>query len=377
MPLGLYLPSCSPCRLAFHAFYLDVTLYFLCGHRPTLRYEDLNLTSPCSEQLWEAMTLDSWKQTMAIELGKRTTMKFVDYIDQAMDPERRPGLPYLVEDEYLYGLCAMQAWIHRDANNGRCWMPSGLPVPTRGASHPTGSAWSATYWATQLDSWRAKYEIDKPSGMILSSRLHAEVIDMNAMSLYHLSQLELRVDLKDITELSAGESSGSNVSRRKIESRMVEWAVTSDARWALWHAAQVLKLWRERVGHGNGHSGITMDHGQPRIGLPALTALYEAGLTIWAYTRSIQACGSCVMGSSLPATRSTAQPFDVFQGRKDHSFHSWVKHGGGELFDGSIVCACRAGQLIEYFQSSLAYGSRHWQCGFQMAAKLSRLRDAR
>ena len=319
------------------------------------------------------MTLDGWQQMMTIELRKRITMKFVDYIDQAMDPERRPRLPYLVEDEYLYGLCAMQAWIHRDANDGRCWMPSGLPVPTRGASHPTGSAWSAAYWAMQLDSWRTKYEIDKhrSSGMMLSSRLHAEVIDMNALSLYHLSQLELRADLKDITELSAGESSGASVYRRKTESRMIEWAATPDARWALWHAAQVLKLWRERVGHGN----MELGHGQPRIGLPALTALYEAGLTIWAYTRSIQTCDSCVIGSSLQATSTTAEPFDVFQERKDHFFLAWIKHGGKESLDGSVVCACRSGELIEYCQSGLSYGSKHWRCGDQMAAKLSRLRD--
>lgn len=112
----------------------------------------MNLTSTCSEQLWEAMTFESW-QPVTIVLEKRTTMKFVDYIDQAMDPERRPILPYLVEDEYLNGLCSMQAWVHRDSNIGRCWMPSGLPVPPRDASRPTASAWSATYWAMQLDSW--------------------------------------------------------------------------------------------------------------------------------------------------------------------------------------------------------------------------------
>lgn len=304
-------------------------------------------------------------------------MKFVDYIDQAMDPERRPRLPYLVEDEYLYGLCAMQAWIHRDANNGRCWMPSGLPVPTRGASHPTGSAWSATYWAMQLDSWRTKYEVDKQTGMILSSRLHAEVVDMNAMSLYHLSQLELRVNLKDIAELSVGGRIGTGVYWRKIELKMIEWAATPDARWALWHAAQVLKLWRERVGHGDRgpYNLITMDHREPRIGLPTLTALYEAGLTIWAYTRSTQACDSCIVGSSLQTTTSPVEPFDVFRERKDNFFLSWVKHGGRESMDGSVVCACRSRELVGYYQSGLSYGSRHWRCGYQMAAKLSRIRN--
>ena len=132
-------------RLAFLSFYLDVSFYFLSGHRPTLRYEDLTLTSPCSERLWEARTPESWQQAKSLESKKRTTRKFIDYVDQAMDPDGRARLGYHLEDEFLYGLCAMQAWLHQEVNRNRQWKPVGLPVPTGGSSQRMDSAWSAGY----------------------------------------------------------------------------------------------------------------------------------------------------------------------------------------------------------------------------------------
>lgn len=301
-------------------------------------------------------------------------MKFINYVDQAMDPDGRSRLPYLVEDEYLYGLCAMQAWLHHDFNHNRCWKPCGLPVPTRGASYDIDSAWSAAYWATQLDNWRTKYEKDKATGSVLSSRLHAEVVDMNAKPLYHLSQLELRANLKAITELSIDNEHYTGFRRRHLEKETMEWVGTIDARWALWHAAQVLKLWRERVDINN-HQNITTEQVGPHVGLIALIAMYEAGLVVWAYTRSVQVCDACTMGSSLQTASVDLEPFDLLGETTAGPLLRWIEHGGRELINGSIVCACRLRDMIGYYESSLARGSRHWRCGSQMAARLSKLKQ--
>ena len=307
-------------------------------------------------------------------------MKFINYVDQAMDPDGRSRLPYLVEDEYLYGLCAMQAWLHQDFNRNRCWKPCGLPVPTRGASYPIDSSWSAAYWATQLDSWKTKYDKDKATGSILSSRLHAEVVDMNARPLYHLSQLELRANLKAITELSMDTEHYTGVHRRHLEKQTMEWVGTMDARWALWHAAQVLKLWREREGGGHkanidNDQNNTTERAEPRVGLVALIAIYEAGLVVWAYTRSVQVRDTCTMGSSLHTASVDSEPFDLLGENTAGPLLYWIEHGGRELINGSMVCACRLGDVIGFYESILARGSRHLRCGSQMAARLSKLKQ--
>ena len=365
-------------RLAFLAFYLDVSFYFLSGHRPTLRYEDLTLTSPCSERLWDARTPESWQQAKSLESKKRTTMKFIDYVDQAMDPDGRARLGYLVEDEFLYGLCAMQAWLHQEFNRNRQWKPVGLPVPSRGALQPMDSAWSAGYWARQLDSWRAKYETHKRAGPILSSRLHAEMMEMSAMPLYHLSQLELRADLKVIAQLSADEQHHSGLYRRQVESKTMEWAATADARWALWYAAQVLKSARERLADIQRDT-TTPGTAGPQLGLVALIALYEAGLVAWAYARCVQACDACAMGSSLQAFASpqSSEPLELCAAAssEERRLVQWVQHGGRGAINGSVVCACSQGEILGHYESCLARGSGHWRCGNELAKKLSRLKN--
>ena len=227
----------------------------------------------------------------------------------------------------------------------------------------------------QLDSWLATYETHKRAGPMLSSRLHAEMMEMNAMPLYHLSQLELRADLKVMAQLSANRQHHTGLYRRQMESKTMEWAGTADARWALWYAAQVLRSARERL--AGAQRDTTTESAGPQLGLVALIALYEAGLVAWAYARCVQACDACALGSSLQARVAPSEPLDLCAaaGSEERRLVQWVQHGGREAIGGSVVCACSQGEILGYYESSLARGSGHWRCGHELAKKLSRLRD--
>ncbi|KAF5010152.1 hypothetical protein FDECE_3645 [Fusarium decemcellulare] len=227
-------------RMAFFSFRLDIYFYFLRGYSPLLRYDDLSLTTPCSQRLWEATTAEEWHEVNNIESKCRTAMQFMTLMDIAMDCEGRDTLPALLEDDYLYGLCAMQAWFLRDINKHRSrWQ---LPEAC-GIRSPPASSRAIEYWASLLGVWRDCYR-DRAIGSLLSSQQHREVTKNNAMPLYHLSHMALRADLKAIRDLAIDRchQQYSGTCRRRRESRILDWVKAPDARLAMWHAAQILKL---------------------------------------------------------------------------------------------------------------------------------------
>ncbi|KAH6870982.1 fungal-specific transcription factor domain-containing protein, partial [Thelonectria olida] len=310
-------------RLAYLAFRLDIYFYFLRGFRPTLRYDELYLTLPCSERLWEVQTLEEWHRVKRIESKKRSAIYFVNLVDQAMDQEGRARLPPLLEDEYLYGLCAMQAWLWEDVQRHRSRKETRNTLLAPGSFYPAYFSRSIDYWTTQLTTWRECYR-DRALGSTLSSKSHRETCDISAVPLYHLSQIVLRANLQAIKQLSSeqGHQSNSGTFMRQLEASTLEWVKTSDARLAIWHAAKVLKLVQEKTIYEVEGSDVAC--ATPPLELIASIALYEAGLVVWAYTRSVQVCDACVIGSSLQAASSEPDPFELFGTDQDQSFLEWL-----------------------------------------------------
>ncbi|CAH0050571.1 unnamed protein product [Clonostachys solani] len=361
-------------KLAYLAFRLDICFYFLRGFRPTLRYDELYLTLPCSESLWEAQTLEEWHRVKRIESKKRSAIYFVNLVDQAMDQEGRAKLPPLLEDEYLYGLCAMQAWLWEDVHRHRSRTETRHAIPAAGNFYPAYFSRSIDYWATQLATWRECYR-DRALGCTLSSKSHRETCDISAVPLFHLSQIVLRANLQAIKQLSSehGHRSYSGTFMRQLEASTLGWVKTSDARLAMWHAAKVLKLVQEKT--GGEADGSDDAHAAPRLELIASIALYEAGLVVWAYTRSVQVCDACVIGSSLQVASSDPDPFELFGTEQDQPFLEWLEHGGRESLEGTIVCACRLRSVVGAYEAALLRCGSQWRCVLQMANSLSRLKQ--
>lgn len=354
-----------------------MSFYFLSGHRPTLRYEDLRLTAPCSERLWEAKTFETWQQLKVVESKKRTTMRFKDYVDRAMDPMTRPSLSHFAEDEYLYGLCAMQAWLHRNVDHDSAWGSTGLPHSKSITSDAGTTASGTAHWVSCLNSWRMNYEKGKATGFTLSSDLHAHVVDMNAWPLYHLSQLELRSDLHTIVELSNHKNPLTGIRRRLLEMKMMEWSKTVDARWALCHAVQMLKLFGGGINKNDPRSFDGDEDTKPHLSLVSMIALYLAGLVTWAYTRSVELCKDCTVSSSLEAAFTDREPFNLMTNDVAHPLLHWIEKGGPVVIGQSIICGCRLGNVIEYYRAVLAQGNEDWPCSQTMMLSLSTLKEQR
>lgn len=339
-----------------------------------LRYDELCLTLPCSERLWEAQTVEEWHKVKLIESRKRNPMHFTHLVDQVMDQECRAVLPPLLEDEYLYGLCAMQAWLWQDAQRHRSRTESGRARSNLMNKTPASFSQSSEFWAKQLTVWREGYR-DRALGPDLSSKGHREMLENSAIPLYHLSQIVLTANVETIKELSTEKRSHpcSGTFRRQLESSTLRWVQTSDARLAIWHSAKVLKLLQEKFGHqdteGDPSSAI------PHVGLIASIALYEAGLVVWAYARSVQVCDACSIGSSLQAASASLESFELFGTEQDEPFRQWLEHGGRELIDGRVVCACNLGSLIGLYEAVLLRCGSQWRCVSQMAHSLSRLKQ--
>ncbi|KAL2208046.1 hypothetical protein CC79DRAFT_1333853 [Sarocladium strictum] len=117
--------------------------YYLDDRRTSLRYEDLKYSMPCSEQLWEAQTPAQWQSIKDFETNHTAHILFAEYIDHAMDATRRPALPHLVEDEFLYGLCALQNLSRKDSTRKSfSFTPTLQP----------NSAAAIAYWTLALDT---------------------------------------------------------------------------------------------------------------------------------------------------------------------------------------------------------------------------------
>ncbi|OJI96137.1 hypothetical protein ASPVEDRAFT_219967 [Aspergillus versicolor CBS 583.65] len=362
-------------RLAYFAFRLDIYFYFLRGYRPMLRYDEFCLTLPCSERLWEAQTAEEWHKVKLIESRKRNPMYFTHLVDQAMDQNCRATLPPLLEDEYLYGLCAMQAWLWQDAQRHRSRTESAGVRSNLQSKTPASFSRSSEFWTKQLTLWKEGYR-DRVLGPELSSKGHRETLEISAIPLYHLSQIVLAANVETLKELATDSRLRpySGTFRRQLESSTLRWVQTPDARLAVWHAAKILKLLRDKFcqqdTQGNNPSSTI-----PHIGLIASIALYEAGLVVWAYARSVQVCDACSMGSSLQAASDSLESFELFGMEQDEPFRHWLEHGGRELMDGRSVCACNLSSLVGLYEAVLLRCGSQWRCVSQMAQSLSQLKQ--
>ncbi|RSL89294.1 hypothetical protein CEP51_001317 [Fusarium floridanum] len=361
-------------RLAFYTFRLDNYFYFLQGHYPVLRYEELCLATPSSERLWEATTAEEWHEIKEIESKKRATMLFMTLMDTAMDCEGRDTLPPLLEDDYVYGICAMQTWVWRDIKRHRpCPQTLQSSEGSSILSTPASSRF-IEYWSAMFTTWSECLR-DRSIGSPLSSEKHRELLENCTPALYHFSQMSLRANLEAIQDLAMDRyhKQYSGPYRRQLESRILEWVRTSDARLALWHAAQVLKLLQETSDSMETRGSSLTSW---RIDFIAPLALYKAGLIVWAYARSVQVCDSCSMGSIMhPTTSRHTEPLDLFKPQRGDDFREWLHYGGRGQIQGTIVCVCRLDELLSAYEAWLLRYYYKSRSVLEMAGLLLILKD--
>ena len=188
-----------------------------------MRYEELCLATPCSERLWETTTVEEWHEIKEIESKKRAAMLFMTLMDTAMDCEGRDTLPPLLEDDFVYGICAMQTWLWRDIKRHRPRLQALQSSEGPSIISAPASSRPIEYWSAMLTTWSECLR-DRSIGSPLSSEKHRELLENCTPALYHFSQMSLRANLEAIQDLAMDRyhKQYSGPYRRQLESRILE-----------------------------------------------------------------------------------------------------------------------------------------------------------
>ncbi|KAH7230330.1 hypothetical protein B0J15DRAFT_410766 [Fusarium solani] len=343
-------------RLAFHAMRCDSYFQYLCYYPPVLRPEELCLTLPCSNLLWEVPTLSLWLHAKLDEPKGRISRNFASLLFDAIsnDESRRARMPNLLEEDYLFGLCAIQPWIWEQVQRGRLshQQPRGSlqrsdPSYLDCDAAPDKGLCDRSYWRHQLDLWRVSYDQDKELGFKSSSIFHIITLRFNCRLFYHLSYLALYTDLQLIDDISINRSLPfSGAIRRKREAAAEAWATTSDARLAMWHAGQILKVWHEEL------TASTAKDFTPGTDIISYVALFKAGIVTWAYTRATRSCDLCRIETELGQPPAISV-LDLTGNSEAADLETWIDGGGREAIGGTLVCACNLADLVGRFEECL------------------------
>lgn len=270
-------------------------------NNPSMSYAELTLPLPCSKELWFARTADEFK---------------IRYLE-SVTPENNKPLPSL--DDLFRDINTLSAHHHR------------LDVQLAISIYLHGF-WSLIWELRQLSSIHSptfSISANNNTQLLLASR-HADLVsslksfqsltrDWHEMLLsaqesllLHLLLLNLHVSLPDLQLFSGRE--GEEQARR-VYPALKRWGQGADARVALWHAAQILRMGR---GFPRGHLKDFWS-----------VAVCHAGLAIWAW--------GVVMGAGVrqqPGGERQREdrrgPVVYLDGEETADVQAWVSYGQGQ-----------------------------------------------
>lgn len=238
-------------RLVFHAYLRDAQVSMMQLNNPFMSYAELTLPLPCPKQLWFARTAEEFK------------MRYLE--SAAADGVKRPpSLGDLFRD-----VNALTANRHR--------------LDTRFAiSIYLHAFWSLIWEHRQLASVHSRTAESSDMNQLLDTRRRdlqtrlqtfhhlitnnhhhkpqptQPMLSAQESLLLHLLQINLHASLPDLQLFSGREGEEQ---ARSVYPSLQRWAVSSDARRAVWHAAQVLRHGRLFPrGHLKDFWGVAICH---------------------------------------------------------------------------------------------------------------------
>ncbi|KAJ4259830.1 hypothetical protein NW762_007763 [Fusarium torreyae] len=283
------LESCK--RLAIRAFVHDVQSSIMLWKSPTLAYNELNFALLAARDLWKAGNSQSWWD---LHLTKgplpaggiprlsdmRDCVSFMTEANSWVDIESCCKAA-------LHGLWG-QIWIYRDAVTHH----HNASSDRHGSDLPT---WAQALYQELYNSLR------KFLDQLREAQPHSPELAL----LSELFMMILHVSLDDVQRLAGRK--GEEEARRAAQSLENTWLPGPEARYAVWHAGQVLR-------YAEDCKPTTLR------GFGA-TAVYLASLTLWAYGLISQrpANGHLGMGHNLvslngPETRELSTFIELGQG---------------------------------------------------------------
>ncbi|KAL7619791.1 hypothetical protein AAE478_010334 [Parahypoxylon ruwenzoriense] len=337
-------------RLAFSVLRVDAYLSVLLDHPPSVRYQELCIPLPKSNQLWSASNEEERRRLQWNEPGGREKALFSFFMRDALDSNRVGRLPYCLTDiDYHLSTCATQAGLWEAAREAHSSMSDELVEETDPSTwvqlaHPQVTLWRDRQ--RQDCEIRYLYALGGLSGS-------EYLLTPLTFTLMHVSTLKLYAPLNTLRIRGYYYKSrpGSSIPTRKPRAHLRNWITSGCPRTALWNAAQICRVYEI------SSQTCSSDGSSHRAGL-LLNPLLTPGVLMSAvvacsfafYTRACQDCTGA--GNSAPGV------VDLFHIAHDDDpvLLRWTRDGVGVPMWGNQipVCKCRLSDLAAWFREAFA-----------------------
>ncbi|KAM5353734.1 hypothetical protein ACJ41O_000384 [Fusarium nematophilum] len=214
-------------------------------------------------------------------------------------------------------------------------------------------------WQVQLEIWRPTMEHLSKRNSGFSTKSTETWICFTAIMQYHMSFLRMYAGLKLIQRLidGLGTSGYSPALIRRFETQIQRWTKSTNAKQALWHAVQALRLFRENL------PGIQALHS---LVCPSTVAcLFRAAQVVWAICRWTLSCDLCESSSAQhDNTWNTHRGFRgvyyLMELQNDGEMDFWNDNRSKASIGSIVFCSCNMPAILDMYIESLRTSTLGW-----------------
>lgn len=310
-----------------------------------LRYEEMKLTLPASEAVWNCPSAEDIPGLLWDEPAGRSRTNFRDLVRNAL---LTIGTSHrnlrLQEVDYQLGLCALQplVWELRD-NVDDVDISVGSETPQPPSTHPTRKA-----MLRHLDTFRQDVGKAAQNKDCVGGNLTHKMPSALTLTHYHLAQIVSQCSNSFLLSASSVQQSNSTDSadwkHAKHLQNLEEWATSSGGRANVIHAAQLRRIWSKA-----SHAGVD---GEQTLFVP--NALLKSAVIICAFARKTQSCSRCCPisrshekeGDKGPAAILDLERSDIERVTGLPLGQKWVELGGPATCGRLPLCSCHYSEIV-------------------------------
>ncbi|KAH8900009.1 hypothetical protein GQ53DRAFT_740986 [Thozetella sp. PMI_491] len=331
-------------RLAYAVLRIDGYLCILTDHPTSVRFQEITIPLPKTDNLWKAASEDERRKLQWNEPAGRERAPFCFLMREALEISREPHLPYhLSLEDYHIGLAALQAGAWEASQEAHSFAADGLATKLTPES-------PVMIWVHHLSVWRLEIEHEARLGKDYWSLAPGNTNYSSApltLAFWHASKIKIHAPLRLLQTPSnyLRRFRSNALSTQQPRSKLRTWMSTSCCRTGVWHGAQLGRLIEHEFGASKEPSNRVRMNPLlfPTVLMGAVAALF--------YAYQVRACSTC---TGNPVTKV----IDLFAvGEGDPSLATWEESGNGVAVwgpSGIQVCQCSVSALSEWFRKYLA-----------------------
>ncbi|CRG92453.1 hypothetical protein PISL3812_09513 [Talaromyces islandicus] len=342
-------------RLVYTVLRIDTYLCIILDRPPTLRYQEIRLSLPVSDDLWRAETREARTRLHWYEPAGRTRSAFSTMIRDGLETQGfMTGylrMPRLSLDDNHFSLCAFMSelWgICRETHEEH-HLNYRSPELNRTVDR-------VRTWKGYLQDWRAQIEQTDDLENTFFTDTSGDVspfLGLN-LTLYHLASLKVYANLR----LLEYKRCCANCHDADVENGIGAWAQSADGREAVYHAVQLKRIYE----HQSTFYKLS-DHRLSNVLGPA--GLLASAMVLCFYSSKISTVAAG--GSGADSDDAVVPPGETMELAQSKlvgtpEYETWISQGGLVTVDGVLLHVFSVPRLSSWYHdqlaSSPAYSSR-------------------